>query len=251
VRRVGEWEEPERVAAAVAPHIDRLRLVIARSMGARAGDVSEQTGIPAAALPLLSMLRNTMPDRAVEIDDVLEVFVYTPPGSVRESLEQLIDAAAIERVAGSRVRLAGVGRDVVIWMRAQIQDLLSGLWAGHDELVARTLPLVERAYEAAMADGGPTLRVVSPVVDPVDASPAVRLAERLTPLRFHRFEAHAGAWRSEGLTAEQAQALESGPLRDRIEAETNRLAAPPYAALDPRQRTMLQEGLAGLPSGEQ
>ena len=236
------------MAAAVAPHIDRLRMAIVRSMGARADDLSERTGVSASSLPVLSMLRNTMPDRAVATDDIFEVFLYTPPDLVRASLEHLIGAAAIEPVSGSRVRLAEAGRSVITWMHGQVQDLLDRLWAGHDDLVARTLPLVELAYEAAIADGGATLRVVSPVADPVDASAALRLAERLTPLRFHRFQAHATAWRTEGLTAEQAQALELGPLRDQIEAETNRLAARPYSALDPRQRRELREALAALPA---
>jgi hypothetical protein len=70
----------------------------------------------------------------------------------------------------------------------------------------------------------------------------------LTPLRFHRFDAHARAWRAAGLSVEQAQALTPGPLRDQIEDQTNAGAAAPYTRLDAQERAQLLEGLAGLPT---
>ena len=81
-----------------------------------------------------------------------------------------------------------------------------------------------------------------------ESQAAMRLAEHLTSLRFHRYDAHVGAWRAEGLTVDEVQALAPGPVRDRIEAETNRRAAPPYAALDPAGRLELLAGLGALPN---
>ena len=47
---------------------------------------------------------------------------------------------------------------------------------------------------------------------------------------------------------EKVQSLGAGPQRDRIEDETNRLAAAPYAALDPAERVDLLGGLGALPN---
>ncbi|MDP1806171.1 MAG: hypothetical protein Q8K72_13450 [Acidimicrobiales bacterium] len=76
----------------------------------------------------------------------------------------------------------------------------------------------------------------------------MRLAERLTPLRFHRFDAHVAAWEAEGLTAQEVQTLDAGPVRDRIEEATNRLSATPYAVLDAGERVELLGGLGALPN---
>ena len=73
------------------------------------------------------------------------------------------------------------------------------------------------------------------------------MSERLTGLRFHRFDAHVAAWRAAGLTPDQIKALRNGPARTAIEADTNRRAATPYAALDPAERLELLAGLGALP----
>jgi hypothetical protein len=72
--------------------------------------------------------------------------------------------------------------------------------------------------------------------------------EALTPLRFHRSDAHAAAWRAEGLTADEIRDLGPGPQRERIEAETNRRAAAPYAVLSAEERFILLSGLGALPN---
>ncbi|MDP1820138.1 MAG: hypothetical protein Q8K58_09650 [Acidimicrobiales bacterium] len=74
------------------------------------------------------------------------------------------------------------------------------------------------------------------------------LAERLTPLRFHRFDAHVAAGRSVGLTAETVQDLPPGDQRDVIEAETNARAGAPYEVLTPSERFELCAGLGALPN---
>ncbi|GAB3437175.1 hypothetical protein [Flindersiella endophytica] len=76
--------------------------------------------------------------------------------------------------------------------------------------------------------------------------PGLVLFNRLAVLRYHRADAHAAAWAAEGLTAQEMQALHSGELRERIEAETNRLAAQPYAALTEAERQAFLAGLAAL-----
>jgi hypothetical protein len=249
---VGDIEDPSspaRVAAEIAPVIDRLRIAVAGAVRERGPELAQRNGIPVVAAPILGMVRNTMPDRVVDIDDVVEVFLYMPEEQIRAGVDQLIAADTLAAMSGGRVMLTDRGRAIVLEMFASMQVFVDQLWAGYDELVAATYPLVEAACSAVTATGGASVRVVAPPYDPPGASMALRLAERLTPLRFHRFDAHARAWREEGLTATEMQQLETGEQRDRIERRTNELAAAPYAALKPAERIALIDGLANLPAG--
>ena len=76
------------------------------------------------------------------------------------------------------------------------------------------------------------------------AAAATRLAERLTGLRWHRFDAHVAAWTSAGLSARSVTDLGSGQDLDKIEAGTNKRAGQAYAVLTPDERTTLLQGLA-------
>ena len=243
----GGTAEPARFAAEIAPLLDRHRMTIVRHVGSKTDELSQRTGIPAPALQVLGMLRHTMPDRVVAVDDVLSGFLYLPADQIRSALDQLGTSGALESGRGNAVALTDLGRSVVIGAFEVTQEFLGELWAGHEELVASLLPLADRACAAVATTGGAAVRVVSPVYDPPNASPALRFAERLTPLRFHRFDAHADAWRSAGLTVDEVQALDPGPQLDRIEAETNRWAAAPYCALEPAERLDLLRGLEALP----
>jgi hypothetical protein len=245
----GDRSSPARVAAEIAPIIDGLRLAAAGAVRRIGPELAERNGIPVGAAAVVGMLRNTMPSRVVDVDDVLGVFLYTPGEQVRSSLDQLVAADALERVDGRGIALTDRGRAVVLEMFACMQGFVDRLWEGHEEVVAATLPLAEVACGAVTATGGASVRVVAPPYDPPGASMALRLIERLTPLRFHRFDAHAQAWRAEGLTAAEAQQLDAGEQRDRIERRTNALAAAPYAVLDPAQRLALVRGLATLSTG--
>jgi hypothetical protein len=244
----GGTADPARIAAEIAPQLDRARLAVVDVIRTHADEVSQRYTLSPPALQTLGMLRHTLPDRAVAISDVLELFLYSAPDLIRSSLDQLVAAGALKSAGAGHVVVTHKGRDAVHTMLELTQQFVDELWAGHTDLVARLLPLTDRACEAVMTTGGAAVRIVAPTYDPPSASPALKLAERLTPLRFHRFDAHAEAWRNEGLTIEEIQALEPGPLLDRIEVETNRWAAAPYCALEPDQRLELLHGLEALPS---
>ena len=84
-------------------------------------------------------------------------------------------------------------------------------------------------------------------VYPREASAWVsRLWSVVTVLRYHRADAHRAAWQAAGLSAEEVQVLPAGPAMD---AETNRLDAPIYAALDADERLDLLGGLGALADG--
>jgi hypothetical protein len=253
VGETGDPSSPDRIAAAIAPVIDRLRLAVVAAMRELAAQTAERTGIAIAALPMMGMLRNTMPRRVVDVDDVLGVYLYTPDQQVRSSLDQLVAAGALARVDGQGIDGQGIvltdfGQVIVSEMFASMQVFVDGLWEGQDDIVAATFPLADRTCEAVTATGGRAVRVVAPPYDPPGASLALRLIERLTPLRYHRFEAHAQAWREEGLSAVEVEQLGAGEQRDRIERRTNELAAGPYTVLEEVQRLELLAGLERLPA---
>lgn len=78
---------------------------------------------------------------------------------------------------------------------------------------------------------------------------AARLLDGLCALRYHRVDTQTAAAGAEGLTASQALALSSDdPLRQRIDARADRMAARPYRLLAREQRSALVEALTALPS---
>ena len=145
-------------------------------------------------------------------------------------------------------RLGARGRECVVELYRVMAAIVDELWAGHEALVTSLAGLADRAVRAAEATGGPAFGVMAPPYEPEGATTAALLAERLTPLRFHRFDAHVAAWQAAGLTADEMRALAPGSRRDEIEEETNRRAAAPYAALDAAERLQLVAGLGALPN---
>jgi len=182
--------ELERYAAAIAPAIDRVRLGIARRIPEAAGSLMERVGIGQPAAYVLGMLRNTMPDRAVPREAVHAVHLYTPIDEVEASLDRLKRAGLIEPVEES-VRLTGLGKEVVEEVFRISASIVEGLWEGHEDVVEELDPLTARLAAAAQESGGPASSVMAPAYEPAGASRSLVVAERLTPLRFHRFDAHA------------------------------------------------------------
>lgn len=106
--------------------------------------------------------------------------------------------------------------------------------------------LAARLMDAASPTAGPGYLMVAPPYLPDGVSPAYVLVERITCLRWYRFDAHVGAWEAAGLTGEQMRAGTEGAERDAIEAETNRRGAPPYAVLSADERLDFVAGLGAL-----
>jgi hypothetical protein len=238
---------PERIAALIAPVLDRLRTAIARRVPERAGHL-ESFGLAGPAVQTLAMLRNTMPDRSVTRDQLASVFVYAPASQVDASLAALVEGGLLASPDDGRFRLGGRGRECVAELYRVMAAIVDELSAGHEALVTSLAGLADRAVGAAQATGGPAFGVMAPPYEPDGATAAALLAERLTPLRFHRFDAHVAAWQAAGLTADEIRVLAPGPRRDEIEDQTNRRAATPYAALDAAERLQLVAGLGALPN---
>lgn len=209
--------EPARVAAATAPILDRLRIGIGRAIVDRAGDLADRHHVAMPDRAVFSMLRTTVPDRIVTIADLGALFVYAPTDGFHRSLQVLLDAGLCERLDQDAVRLTDTGRNLTIELRERTSDIVDRVWDAHGSSVESLAPLAERLVGAAAMTAGPGFRVVSPVYEPAETSAAMLFAERLTPLRMHRFDAHVAAWRSAGLTVGQIVTLNEGAERDAIE----------------------------------
>ncbi|MEV4167039.1 hypothetical protein [Nonomuraea dietziae] len=120
------------------------------------------------------------------------------------------------------------------------------LWSGREELVGEVGELVGRLLEMAERVRGGALEAMAPPYEPEGVSAGVALFNRLAAFRYHRADAHAAAWQAEGLSAREISLLREGPVWERVERETNRLAAEPYALLGQDGRRRLMDGLLML-----
>ena len=237
---------PESVAAAIAPVIDRLRLAVAHlSMGVCL-DAMIQSGLGQEGGRTFAMLRNLMPDRQVSVGAVRTVFRYVPEPAVEAGLTEVIDAGLVTVGTDGLLGLTDNARSLQEHLLPLVGAAVGELWKNSDTDLAHLCELADRAVQEAAATSGLASAVLAPPYDPPRATAAARLAERLSTLRFHRFDAHIAAWERAGLTVETVQTLPAGPERDAVEVETNRRAAAPYAVLKAAERFELLAGLAAL-----
>ncbi|HWO68836.1 MAG TPA: hypothetical protein VNO31_53285 [Umezawaea sp.] len=122
---------------------------------------------------------------------------------------------------------------------------------------ARCLPVLHLVNEVHAATA--TALWPTPITIPVhpdhpmtaaitDDTPAARLFDHLRALRHHRADAHATAWRAEGLTTTEIKVMPTDtPLRRRIEATTDRIASRPYRRINIESRAKLIDDLRSLP----
>jgi hypothetical protein len=232
-------------AAAVAPEIDRVRIAIAGEMRARTAEFAD-TGVTPPTLGTFAMLRNLPPSRRASRVGLDEVFIYQPRDATAAALAELETAGLIWSDA-SEVGLTAAGVAVVDRLLGISDEVVTQLWAGADLDFVRLRSIANNALRAAAADGGLAFGVVAPLYEPAGRTPAGGFAEALTPLRFHRFDAHIAAWRGAGLSLDQVQALASGDQKDAIEADTNARASTPYVALSENERDELLQALRNLP----
>jgi hypothetical protein len=231
-----------RTAALVAPAVDRLRMAVMAKALVLGGSAMAATGLDRDRLMALGLMRN-LDDRPLPPQGLQAVLAYRPADLVAADTAELLARGFLVQ-AEEGLRLSTTGRAFQDDVHRFSQQAADELWP--PDRVAAVHDLAGRALDAAAADGGPAFAITAPVGRREGASPAAVLGERLTGLRFHRYDAHVAAWRAAGLTAEEVAGLE-GPQRDAVEAETNRRAATPYAALDADERLALLAGLAALP----
>ena len=242
--------DPEAFCAAFAPVVDRLRLGLAHAMRERtmSSEALVPPGISEPGMATITMLRNTYPARAVALSGLRDVFTYLPEPVVETGIRELFDADLVDEPDAGQVRLTARGRELIVAFQSLSGATVSDLWGSERADMELLLALADRAVTAAGETGGPAFAVVAPPYDPPDARAAAKLAERLTALRFHRFDAHMAAWRAAGMTVDEMPALPEGDRRQAIEADTNRRDAAPYTHLTQDERLELLAGLSALPS---
>ncbi|WP_412541929.1 hypothetical protein R8Z50_05105 [Longispora sp. K20-0274] len=228
----------ERYAALIRPVIDRV-YGTARAAGRDRGRaVMEKFGVhPGFILSFyFGLLARPMPADALD-----SALVYVGTNMADEL------AAGITVVDDGAWRLTDLGRDLALAIQDAAAEGAEELWARAGLAgVPRLAELVGILLAAGAPTGGPVFAALTPVFEPADASPALSLLSRLGALRHHRADAHKAAWAAAGLTAAEVRELGDGPVRDAIEADTNRRDAPVYECLTEDERLELLAGLGAL-----
>jgi hypothetical protein len=193
---------------------------------------------------VIGNLRNVDAVESVKRSEVRAVFAYHSDTEVNAGIDGLIRVGILEAIGEDCVRLSPLGADMMVKIHSQSDEAANDLWSAQPQ-VAMLNALAGRALERARIDGGVAFSVMAPRVDLTGTDAGV-LAERLTGLRFHRFDSHVAAWQRAGLTANEAKQLAPGKERDAIEADTNLRAATPFTVLSSDERLDFIGGLAAL-----
>lgn len=222
------------------------RVVLGVHVGATGGGrrLGERHGLARAGS--LVELRLALPVRAVSAPGFAAVARYMPEAERHRELAIQVDQETL-----------GVDADEAITVTAKGQAYLDDLFGLHARVASRSwkaqaasLPALAaasgRLLAAATATGGDAFGNQAPPYEPPGAPVALLLFNRLAALRYHRADAHEAAWAAAGYTAVSIAALEDGAPRAAVEAETNRLAATPFAALSDREQATFLAGLAAL-----
>lgn len=98
---------PERVAALVAPVIDRLRNGIARSVMARSGEIIGGFGVGEHAGVTMAMLRNALPTRTVAREELRTVLRYLPPERIDAGIADAVAAGLLDDDGALRATARG------------------------------------------------------------------------------------------------------------------------------------------------
>jgi hypothetical protein len=234
--------DPEPFAELVRPAINRVQRGIRDRTRANGGtELTRRYGVPSP--DLVDTLRFVLPRGPLHPAAFTLAARYEPVETCSRQVDEL--------VAGDW--LVPSGDNLVLGERAaafldELYDLHAHVtttcWPAD---LSKLLDILGRLLAAAAATGGPAFAVFAPPYERSGDPPGVLLFNRLAALRYHRSDAHAAAWAARGLTADEVVALPTDtPLRQEIEADTNRRAAPPYEALRPDERLRFLAELATL-----
>ncbi|WP_052424029.1 hypothetical protein [Nonomuraea candida] len=228
-------------AAAIAPVIGAATVNVHASAARAVADLAETSGLTPG---FLSDLRFTLPLRPLTRRDLAVVYRYGDPAGREPSLREHLSQGALEEDREGGLRLTAAGLAFVHRLYDLHAAAAERVWAGNDlpglaELAGRVLGAADRLP-------GGALELMAPPYEPEGAGAGLLLFNRLAALRYHRADAHAAAWRAAGLTAAGIVALAGGPVREGIEAETNRRDAMAYRALTEGERDIFYDGLLKL-----
>jgi hypothetical protein len=240
-------DDPVRFAALIAPVLDRAAIGVHLARPREAiVEIRERHRIDRLGF-LLEFRNPVLAGVSIPLGGLHAVVRYPAPGFVDEELEALVGGGLVT-MDGDELVPTGRAQTIVDELVSVMDHVVNELWAWRASSFGRLRRLVETAIDGARETGGAAFAVQTsaPVALP-GRSEAFQLWNHLWPLRYHRADAHAAAWAAYGLTASEIAAMEPGERRDRIEVDTNRRAAPPWAALTADDRLDLLSGLGALP----
>ncbi|MEV6150242.1 hypothetical protein AB0L53_07850 [Nonomuraea sp. NPDC052129] len=189
-------------------------------------------------------LRFTLPLRPLSRRSLATIYRYGDAAELDAEIQDHLDLGMLEEDGDGALRATAKALAFIDGLYAAHAATTERIWAGRD---LKTLAdLAGRVTGAAGADPGGAFAAMAPPYEPVGTPAGVLLFNRLAALRYHRADSHAAAWRAAGLTAGEIVVLGPGPLRDRIERETNRRAAEPYGAITEEERALFHDGLLAL-----
>jgi hypothetical protein len=232
---------PERFAELIRPAINRVqRSVRDRALTAGSAGLPRRYGMPSARL--VDELRYVLPRGPLPTTAFPLAARYEPAEVVQGQVDALVSGGWLVPAAAGLV----LGDRTAAYLD-DLHDLhaeATAVWTGD---LSELLDLVGTLLAAGTATGGAAYAVFAPPHERPGDQPGIVLFNRLAALRYHRSDAHVAAWAARGLTTEQVAALPAdAPLRQEIEADTNRRSAPPYEALSPSRRLRFLAGLATL-----
>lgn len=236
----------QEFAATIAPVIDgvhgRLHQLAAPYAEELLGEPAER---PPHISPLITLrfalLRGPLPTTGFLLSAR-----YSWVARVHSSITELVDAGWL--LEHDRIVSITERTEVLLNLLYDAHAKAIGIhWATTEVDLPAMAALTQRLLKSASQSAGPAFSLLSPPFERSGDPDGLLLFNRLAALRYHRADAHAAAWAAEGLTADQMLTLEPSGLRDRIEAETNRLAAAPFEALSEAERSTMLTGLRLLP----
>jgi hypothetical protein len=242
-----DLDDPARFAALIAPVLDRAAIGVhlARPRDA-VQEIRERHGVERLGF-LLEFRNPVLAGVPIPLSGLHAVVRYPAPGFVDEELDALVGGGLVT-MDGDLLVPSPRAQVVVDDLVSVMDHVVNELWAWRASSFGRLQHLLESAIDGARDTGGAAFAVQTsaPVALP-GRSDAFQLWNHLWPLRYHRADAHAAAWAADGLTAPEVATMEPGERRDRIEVDTNRRAAAPWAALTADERLDLLAGLGALP----
>ena len=191
---------PDRCAALVTPHIERLTFAVVHASIERAGPRVLQYGVPVDAIDIVGQLRIGLAARPVSAAGLAAIYRYRNAAELRRNLDILVAAKIIEEADDGAIRATETGRALLAVMYQAGAEAAAGLWSAHRDLVAELNELAGQLVVAAADSGGDAYAALAPPYEPVDASAELLLHQRLAVLRYHRADAHAAAWQAAGHT---------------------------------------------------
>jgi hypothetical protein len=241
---------PEAYAPLIARVIDRVFpefMMAVRERGGR--DLAGRYGGPPAVGFLIEFrTRLSAPGATVSAGQFAAVCRYRDLQAARETLRGHADHGTLVLADDGSFEAGERGHEFLKDLYALHGEFARTLWS--DFPASRLNELARLALDSVTA--GPSLSAMTPCHYPTGTPVEAVLVNNLGTLRYHRADAHAAAWRAEGLTADQIKAMpldaaDPGGVRTRIEVETNRAAAQAWTIFTEAERLELLAGLGALP----